>query len=368
MVKFMNIILNNYLHVFIALCLSLVLASKSLASCSDTFCHPNVDSESFHRESQRCSEFQSVGHLLVNGKGTFATELPYISFSSAQLVAKDSSGSYCATTSAHTIAVYEQFKTRHPNLELLLSFEEGYEPQKLLKVVSYKTKPTFNASDENDPPINDIALLKLGAIGKEPDCIPVPLDLRTYAPNEYTAFFTVGFGSKGWVGGNAVEFTGRRHCVRPYYSPTLSNAMQEDLDDFAQTWLFPLGYDVTISDTINAQKRDLQHLEGGFNHGMSGGSTFINKYGEVYATAINTATTYLDFIPCAFSTASESESVKEKLIRARLSGKPTPGLNPVLGEVDVVVPYAAHREFLTNAISELFPDLSLKEALIEDQK
>lgn len=295
-----------------------------------------------------------MGHLLVQGRGFFETDLDYISFSSAHYFGHDTKGNYYATTSAHVIEKFKYFQSMHPELVLSLSFDSaGSSPDTLLTVVENFCHPNYD-NEDNTPYQYDIALLKLKLLNPSGiNNLPAaaPLDLREIpVPEDTTPLYAVGFGPKGWVGGTLCQYNGKKHGVCVYLSKFMTQALSRDDAFFKNSWLSPLSYCITGEYNLNL--RPLNPLEGGLNHGMSGSTWFREDHGKTYATAISTASIKYSTIPVIGDPDLPPEEEGSRLIDARLTGHAVSGFNPKKGQVDIVVPYYTMKDFFMTQMKE----------------
>ena len=319
----------------------LLLRTISNGVCADSFCDSMLDVESFEKAATHRVEFQSVGHLLVQGRSFFETDLDYISFSSAHYFGQDTKGNYYATTSAHTVEKFQYFQSIHPELILYLSLDTS-SANTLLTVVESFCHP--NHLGAHDTPYQyDVALLKLklsNPSGTHNLPAPTPLDLREIpVPEDSLPLYAIGFGPKGWVGGALCQYNGHKHGVYVYASQFMTQELSRDDALLENSWLSPLSYCVKKD---NLSLRPLKPLEGGLNHGMSGSTCFRDDNGKTYATAITTA-----IIPAVPSIGEPDlpEEEDSRLISARLTGHAVSGLNPKKGQIDIIVPYYVMKDF-----------------------
>lgn len=344
-----NILLNLHYR-NIALLIFFLFQNISNGVSADSFCDSELNVESFERSVTNCIEFKSVGHLLVQGRGFFETDLDYISFSSAHYFGQDTKGTYYATTSAHVIDKFKYFQEKSPGLVLYLSFGT---PSKdtLLTVIESSCHQKY-LNEQDTPYQYDIALLKLKFLNDSGHRIPAPtpLDLREIpVPEDTLPLYAVGFGPKGWVGGTLCQYNGNRHAICVYLSKFMTQEFSKDVEFFKNSWLSPLSYHI---EEYVISLRSLKHLEGGLNHGMSGSTCFREDNGKAYAVAISTASIKHSMIPVVGESDLSLEEEGNRLIYARLTGNSVPGLNPKKGQVDIVVPYHVMKDFFIKQMKE----------------
>jgi len=348
-----NISLNLFCYRVIVF-VFLLLQGMSNEITASQFCDPAFNARDFETAAMHRPEFLSVGHLMISGENLIipgetspSSALSYISFASAHYFGQDSKGNYYATTSAHVIDKFKVFQEQNPALILYLFFNDSFEGHPLI-VVENSCHPN-HSSLEDSPYQYDIALLKLQS-KDHPQLIPTPLDLREHpVPDNDLPLYAVGFGPTGWVGGILCQYDNKKHGVYVYVSKDLTTLHSED-EPFQNSWLAPLSYRV---DQESYHLRSLLPLEGGLNNGMSGGVCFYNQEAKTYAIAINTAIVEHSKIPIIPDGHELFSAEKSKTrIHARLTGEAVSGINPVKGQVDIVVPFYAMKSFLIRKMRE----------------